>query len=323
MFNLMCFKRRRPSRQMRKGAMAVLVAISLIILLIAAAFSVDIAYMHLVRGELRIATDAAAKAAVTGLSLGGTRTDAVNQAIAYAGKNAVAGAPLRIDSSNVQVGGVAYTPNGRWVFNANASPLTAASVTVHMARGTTTGEGHLFFGGLLGTSTFTPTMTSTAAFVRNKFCLCFDRSRSMTFDTTGRNESWPTSGSGYPHGVPSSVGAVRIGGRTYDFRWLYPPCNDSRWYHLNIAANSFLDTLASSEMETPVALLTWASSTDNSSSRDILNKYHTYTRGTLNTSSSRTYYSDYDVDSTFVTSYSSIRSASRREATSRCWAEPT
>ena len=49
-------------------------------------------------------------------------------------------------------------------------------------------------------------MTSTAAFVRNKVCLCFDRSRSMTFDTTGNDESWPTSASGYPYGVPSSVG---------------------------------------------------------------------------------------------------------------------
>ena len=35
--------------------MLVLVAVSMIILLAAAAFSVDIAYMHLVREELRIA----------------------------------------------------------------------------------------------------------------------------------------------------------------------------------------------------------------------------------------------------------------------------
>ena len=309
MFNPVRFKRRSPGRQARKGAMVVLVAVSSIILLIATAFSVDIAYMHMVREELRIATDAAAKAAVTGLSLGGQETDAVDQAIAYAAKNTVAGGPLQIDSSNVQIGGVNYVRGGRWTFNANTTPLTAASVTVHMAQDTAAGDVSLFFGKLLGTSAFTPTMTSTAAFVRNKVVLCFDRSRSMTFDTTGLTESWPTSESGYPDGVPSSVGRVRIGSSRYDFRWLYPPCNESRWYHLSVAANTFLDALETSTMETPVALQTWASSTDNSSSRDHRNRYHTYTEGTLNTSGSRTYYNAYNLDSAFVTSYAPVRTA--------------
>ena len=90
--------------------------------------------MHLVREELHIATDAAAKAAVTGLSLGGTRTDAINQAIAYAAKNTVAGAPLRIDASNVQIGGRSTTrPTGDGRSPRTPTPLTAASVTVNMA----------------------------------------------------------------------------------------------------------------------------------------------------------------------------------------------
>ena len=309
MFSRIVLKRRRPLRGVRKGAILVLVAVSLVILLIAAAFSVDVAYMHLVREELHVATDAAAKAAVTGLSLGGTKTDAINQAIAYAAKNSVAGAPLHLDSGNVQIGRVAYVANGRWTFTADAMPLTAASVTAPMASDTTAGPVRLIFGRLLGVPTFSPTTTSTAAFVRNKVCFCFDRSRSMTFDTSGVDESWPTSGLGYPNGVPPAAGSVEIDGDTYDFRWLYPPCTGSRWHYLSIAANTFLDALTTAPRETPVALLTWASSVDNSASIDYKGSYHTYTGNTLNTSSSRTSYSGYTLDSTFVTSYTPIRTA--------------
>ena len=77
MFSLVCLKQHRRRPRARKGAMLVLVAVSLVLLLVAAAFSVDVAYMHLVREELHIATDAAAKAAVTGLSQGGTSTAAI------------------------------------------------------------------------------------------------------------------------------------------------------------------------------------------------------------------------------------------------------
>jgi len=309
-------QRRPPRRRDRKGAMVVLVAVTLVILLAAAAFSVDIAYMHCVREELHIATDAAAKAAVTGLSQGGTRENAVDQAVAYAAKNLVAGVPLQIDSGNVHLGGVTYVSDGRWTFTENATPLTAASVSVDMRDGTTAGAVNLFFARLFGSRTFSPSATSTAAFVRNKVCLCFDRSRSMTFNTTGYDESWPTSTSGYPEGVPSSVGAVSIksGNRTYtyDFRWLYPPCNGSRWGHLSVAANAFLDALGTASVDTPVALLTWASSTDNSSSRDANGMYHTYTGGTLNSSSSITSYGAYTVETsspTFTTTHDPIRAA--------------
>jgi len=306
----------RARRATRVGAILVFFAVALVMLLVAAAFSVDIAYMHLVHEELRIATDAAAKAAVTGLSMGGTRDAAIAQAIAYAAKNRVGGAPLRIDASNVQIGSVTYVSNGRWTFNNNATPLTAASVTVDMRSGTTAGPVGLFFGRLLGTSTFSPVSTSNAAFVRNKVCLCFDRSRSMTFDTTGDDETWPTSASGYPNGVPSSAGAVKIKTGTttytYDFKWLYPPCNNSRWYHLSVAANAFLTALDSSTVDTPVALVTWASATDNNNSKDKNNKYHTYSGATLNTSATKTSYAAYTVETSspiFNTTYTPIRTA--------------
>jgi hypothetical protein len=268
--------------------------------------------MHLVREELHIATDAAAKAAITGLSQGVTPNTAIGQAVAYAGKNTVAGAPLRIDSSHVKLGGVTYVANGRWTFTENATPLTAATVTVIMRSGTTPGTVNLIFGRMLGTPTFSPSATSTAAFVRNKVCLCFDCSRSMTFDTTGNDASWPTSQNGYPYGVPWSAAAVTIDKKKQDLRWLYPPCHNSRWHHLTVAANAFLDALDTSVVDTQVALLTWGSDESNIETKDSNGKYYHYQEGTLKKSNSAKHYPAFKVETNnpkFTTTYLPIRSA--------------
>jgi len=270
--------------------MLVLVAVSLVLLLVAAAFSVDVAYMHLVRKELHIATDAAAKAAVTGLSLGGSAADAKAQAVAYAAKNTVGGAPLTISTNDVKIGGVTYVSNGRWTFTEGATPTTAASVTANMTANSVTGAVKLFFGKVLGRETFSPKMSSTAAFVRNKVCLCFDRSRSMTFDTSGTDEKWPMSASGWPVGVPSTLSTEN--------KQKYPPCNLSRWYYLAAAANIFLDVLEDTTTETPVALVTWGSST--STSPYYFQKNLTYATRSFPTTTT---------DSTFVYDYTNVRSA--------------
>jgi Flp pilus assembly protein TadG len=305
--------------------MIVMLAVGFVILLAAAAFSVDVAYMHLARAELHVATDVAAKAAVTGLALGGSETEAKNQAIAYAAKNTVAGAPLQIDSSHVTLGKVTYLSDSRWTFTAGESPLTAATVTVNMADGTTPGAVNLFFGRLFGRSTFSPTMTSTAAFVRNKVCLCFDRSRSMTYDTTGTSNSWPTSSLGWPYGMPSTVKDTS----SCDYREIYPPCIGSRWYYLTQAANTFLNALRESTVETPVSLITWGSGITNAAYNNgsrTNKKYYTYT-GTiitaddgsetysiaLTSSSSTTEFvvTAETPDSPFATTYTGIRNVLR------------
>ncbi len=299
--------------------MIVLLAVAFVVLLAAAAFSVDVAYMHLTRAELHVATDVAAKAAVTGLALGGSGSYAKNQAVAYAAKNLVGGAPLRIDNGNITLGKVTYISNGRWTFTPGGTPLTAATVSVDMTSDSTAGAVNLFFGRLFGRSTFSPQMTSTAAFVRNKVCLCFDRSRSMTYDTSGTNEALPYSSLGWPYGVPSTVQNTS----DVSYRHIYPPCNGSRWYYLALAANTFLNALGTSTVETPVSLITWGSSIDNSGYKiDSTGKYCTYTGTTttnangsvsysivLNTSKTITSFSNYTLDSKFVTNYSDIRSA--------------
>jgi Flp pilus assembly protein TadG len=52
----------RAAAKHRRGAMLVLVLVMIVAFIVTVAFSVDIAYMNLVKSELRSATDAAAKA---------------------------------------------------------------------------------------------------------------------------------------------------------------------------------------------------------------------------------------------------------------------
>jgi len=205
--------------------MLVLVTVAIVILLAAAAFSVDMAYMFLAREQLHVATDAAAKAAVVGLAQGNSQQSAITTAINYAAANTVCGKPLTITSSNVALGGVAYSSSGYWTFSPTATIKTAAQVTAQPSV-------PLFFGRLLNTSTFSPSRTSTAAFVRNKWCFVFDRSGSMCFDMTGTDWSYPS-----PIGYLSNQ---------YPRSPYVPHATLSRLANLCVGANTFLTTLTSS-----------------------------------------------------------------------------
>jgi Flp pilus assembly protein TadG len=279
--------RRAGGRKPRKGAILVLSAVGMIILLLAAAFSVDIAYMQLTREELHIATDAAAKAAVSKLSLGGTQSQAKQAAIDCAAANTVAGRPLTIDASSVTLGKVAYAQSGHWDFTANGTPNTAAKVDVTMSSATVSGPVSLYFGRMLGTSQFNPRSSSTAAFVRNKVCLTLDRSHSMCFDLSG--VEWR-----YPSGIPARPEAYK-----------YPPqVPDSRWSKLSTAIDIFLTVVAAVPVETRVGLVTWASNVDTG---DYWSAYTTYVNGKKVTKPASPASPATCIDQTFTTDFSLIR----------------
>ena len=229
----------------RKGTMLVLVAVTLVILIATAAFSVDLAYMYLAREQLHVATDAAAKAAVVVLSQGSSTTAATNAAIAYAGANKVCGTPLTITSSNVTLGNVTYAASGKWAFNKGGTPTIAAQVTAKPSVS-------LFFGRALNNSTFTTSRTSTAAFVRNKWCFVFDRSGSMCFDMSGTDWSFPPPTGQLNNKYPNSP--------------YVPNATLSRLAALCTGANTFLSTLTSSPggtSQNQVAMVTFSDSASN------------------------------------------------------------
>src|SRR3954468_13380242 len=92
-------KMRKDSRH---GAMLVLVAVCLPLCIIMAAFAINVAWMQLVRTELRTSTDAAARAGGKELSLSQSVAVARTAAKDAAKRNFVAGGPLLLADSDVE-----------------------------------------------------------------------------------------------------------------------------------------------------------------------------------------------------------------------------
>jgi Mg-chelatase subunit ChlD len=160
--------------------MLILIAVLLVLFLACVAFSVDVAYMNLVHAELRTATDAAAKAAVTTLNLTNDDIDSARQAAKdVAQANVVAGRPLVLDDANIVFGRVEFQANGASVFRAGATPFAAARIAGQRTASSASGSVPLFFGSVLGQSAYEPTLEATAARLDCDVCLVVDRASSM------------------------------------------------------------------------------------------------------------------------------------------------
>lgn len=171
--------RTRRRRVRRRGAMLVLMALLLVVFLAAVALSVDVAYMYLVKTELRAATDAAAKAAVTTLATTGDVTRARDAARQVAEANLVAGRPLLLQDQDIVFGQTELREDGSVVFLPGATPYGAARVYGLRRRGSPAGGVALFFGAVLGQPEVDASTTATATRQERDLCLVIDRSGSL------------------------------------------------------------------------------------------------------------------------------------------------
>jgi len=169
----------------RQGAMLPMIALTLILLIIGVVFSVDIAFMHMVRAELRTATDAAARAGAETLARTQNQEEAIDSAIRVAALNSVAGQGLELRRDQVVLGSIETGPTGRLEFSSGGETLT--SVRVVGDRGDTSSQGSvsLFFGNFLGVSEFRPQQVATASSSVRDIALILDISGSMNTTENG------------------------------------------------------------------------------------------------------------------------------------------
>lgn len=225
----------------RRGAIVVLVAVFLIVLIAMAAFSVDIAYMELVKTQLRAATDSAAKAGTSALVQGQSSAQAQNAAIQMAAMNTVAGKPLIVTSSNVVLGQSVQQADGTWQFVAGVQPFQAVQVTSSLSSNNANGCVPLFFAPFFGTKTYSPSNTSVASAFACEVCLVVDRSHSMCWDLSGTANSLP----------PPIYTNINLGIQS-------PPQPGSRWLALDGAVSSYCTILSAANAPPRVAVVTWA-----------------------------------------------------------------
>jgi len=230
------------ARSCRRGAVIPLVAVFLVIFIVLAAFAVDVAYMQLVKTQLKAATDAAAKAGASALVQGKTDTQAVNDAIAMAAQNMVAGKTLKLTASEVVLGQSVLQGDGSWKFVAGAKPSNAAQVNSSFSNSNANGAVGLFFAPAIGGQPFSPSAKSVASAFACEVCLVLDRSHSMCFDQSGTLWQYPMPiDDDWVKGIKSK------------------PINGSRWLALDTAMNSFCNILKAANAPPRVALVTWAS----------------------------------------------------------------
>lgn len=220
----------------RRGTVLVLVAFLMIVLAGLAAFSINVVFMETTRTELRAACDAASKAAV--VNLGSTQSESSARTFAkdIASRNSVAGQPLSLSNSQIVFGNATRNASGKFIFTANGAPLNSARINADV-------QVNMLIRGLLSTSGFRPTMTSTAARVDHDICLVLDRSASMAFDLSNKEFQYP---------------ADRANGTTFQNYFLPPSPTGSRWKSLSDAVAVFVSTLQTRQLDAQVAVVTYA-----------------------------------------------------------------
>lgn len=229
--------RHRNLARDRRGAMMVLIAICLPILVIMAAIAVDVAWMQLSRTELRTATDAAARAGAKELSLKQSESAARAKAKVAAARNLVAGDPLVLADGDIQVGKSTQVGTGRFNFTTGGSKPNAVRITGNRTNGSKGGGVDLLFSKVTGVKTFQPKHVATSSQLDRDICLVVDRSGSMMWTLTSDN---------YPKGTKECD---------------KPHATQSRWGALATSVEAFLAELESTVQDERVALASYSSNT--------------------------------------------------------------
>jgi len=221
----------------RRAAMLVLIAFCLPLCIIMAAFAVDVAWMQLVRTELRTATDAAARAGAKELSLAQDQTAARQRAKQAAARNEVAGAPLQLADIQIEIGQSAQANStSRFAFSANSAKPNAVRVFGRRTNGSLDGPVGLMFAGVLGVDDFQPEQVAASTQLDRDICLVVDRSGSMMWVMNG--------GSVLPKGAPNCGP---------------PDPTRSRWGALAVAVEAFLQELDKTRQQENVGMASYSS----------------------------------------------------------------
>lgn len=163
----------------RKGAMLVLIVIMMVGFMVAVAFSIDIAQMHLSRTELRSATDAASKAAATTLAQTQDAELAIARGQQIAAANTVIGEPLILAEHDFTFGRSVELESGKFQFSTSGTPSNSVRVNGRRTFGSPSGPIPLLFGNVFGVKFFEPSTKVTATYIERDIVLVVDRSGSM------------------------------------------------------------------------------------------------------------------------------------------------
>jgi Flp pilus assembly protein TadG len=164
-------------RKDRRGVIAVLSAVLLVLMLSMVAFAVDIGYIGLSKTQLQVAADSTALAAASTINQGDTAMVTAARSIAEA--NRVAGRNIQLNASDVEMG--LWDANAR-TFTSSPSAINAVRVTVRTAANSG-GSTPLFFGRIFGKDSLDQSASAIATVNPRDISFVMDMSGSMNYDT--------------------------------------------------------------------------------------------------------------------------------------------
>lgn len=231
----------------RAGTIIVLSAFLLSALSVIVALCMNAAYIEMARCEMRLATDAAAKAASINLGQTGSAAAARLRARQICQKHTVAGAHLEIRNIDVDFGQATLQANGSYNFSKDSTPFNAVRVVASFARRTGESAALPAMGGFLGRDRFEVFQESIATRIDHDVCLVVDRSGSMAWDL-----------SNVPYSYPGDLHSKSL----IQNYFTKPHTSLSRWSALDNAINEFLTVLDSNPYEPRVGLTSYSSNFD-------------------------------------------------------------
>lgn len=172
-------------RNDRRGVIAVLAALLLIVMLAMVAFAVDIGYIGMSQSQLQVAADASALAAAGTINQGDAAMRTAAQSIAEA--NSVGNRKIQLNSSDIQTGtwdavSRSFTPSNTSVNSVKVTVRTAAD---------SGGATPLFFGRIFGKDSVDQSASAVATVNPRDIAFVVDLSRSMNFDTNPSESATP------------------------------------------------------------------------------------------------------------------------------------
>ncbi|MCS7304319.1 MAG: VWA domain-containing protein [Thermoguttaceae bacterium] len=166
----------RYKHPQQPGAILVLTAVLMVVLIGMVAFGVDLGYVVLTRTELQAAADAAALAGAGAAAEG--KSAATQAVYRFASMHTAAGQSIRPEQVQIRYG--LWDKNAR-VFVPSSTECSAVEVTIRSV------DRPLFFGRLLGQQFFRSEAKAIATFAPRDIMLVLDYSASMCYDSQLRS----------------------------------------------------------------------------------------------------------------------------------------
>jgi Mg-chelatase subunit ChlD len=243
-----------PEDSRRPGAIVALVALMLPVLLILAAFAVNLAWIELSRTQAFIAADAATRAAGRTYSLTGNLVEAKAKANTAASMNLVAGKAMTLLDSDFTMGtSIRSSTLNRYSFTPGGTQPNALKVRIQRTASSTNGAIPLLLPGIVGSTGYEVSRTSVSTRVEVDLAFVVDRSGSMAYASDEKAVYPPI-----PKAAPTG--------------WFFGNAapTPSRWRDLASAANFFITEMEGSVLDEKVALVTYGdgASTDRTMTSD-------------------------------------------------------